>query len=66
MGATRPLWDVNRQTIFMGIRKGKCFHADPYFASIMPGEERKVRGKLYLIKGNAEEALKRYQHDFAS
>jgi hypothetical protein len=51
--------------IYGDTKGNKCFHADPYFASIMPGEERKVRGKLYLIKGNAEEALRRYQHDFA-
>ena len=51
--------------IYGDTKGNKCFHADPYFASVMPGEERKVRGKLYLIKGNAEKALMRYQHDFA-
>ena len=51
--------------IYGDTKGNKCFHADPYFASIKPGEERKVRGKLYLIKGNAEEALKRYRQDFA-
>jgi hypothetical protein len=48
-----------------GEAKGnKCFHADPYFGSLKSGQERSLRGKLYLIKGNAEEALRRYQKDF--
>ena len=65
-GPTRPLWGLNRRDHIYGDAKGnKCFHADPYFGSIKPGEERKVSGKLYLMKGNAQEALKRYQHDFA-
>jgi hypothetical protein len=51
--------------IYGDAKGNKCFHADPYFGSIKPGEERKVLGKLYLMKGNAQEALKRYQHDFA-
>jgi hypothetical protein len=51
-----------------GDSKGnKCFHADPYFGPLIkPGEERGLRGKFYLIKGNADEALKRYRQDFGS
>ena len=49
-----------------GDSKGnKCFHADPYFGpSIATGMESKVRGRLYLIKGNASGAFRRYQFDF--
>jgi hypothetical protein len=51
--------------IYGDAKGNKCFHADPYFGpQIKPGEERSVHGKLYLIKGNAEEALRRYQKDF--
>lgn len=51
--------------IYGDAKGNKCFHADPYFGALLKtGEERSVRGKLYLIKGNAEEALKRYQKDF--
>jgi len=52
--------------IYGDAKGNKCFHADPYFGPrIKPGEERGLRGKLYLIDGNAEQALKRYRHDFA-
>ena len=43
----------------------RCFHADPYFGmKLQPGEERKVRGKLYLMKGSAMEALSRIRKEF--
>jgi hypothetical protein len=49
-----------------GDSKGnKCFHADPYFGPLIKsGEERKFRGRLYMIKGDAQEAFGRYQQDF--
>lgn len=48
-----------------GDSKGnKCFHADPYFGAIERGQERQLRGRLYLIRGNAEEAFRRYRQDF--
>jgi hypothetical protein len=51
--------------IYGDAKGNKCFHADPYFGPLIkPGEERGLRGRLYLINGNAEEALKRYRHDF--
>ncbi len=53
--------------IYGDAKGNKCFHADPYFGPLIKtGEERSVRGKLYLIKGNAEDALKRYRNDFAT
>jgi hypothetical protein len=43
----------------------RCFHADPYFGrNLKPGEERSVRGRLYLMKGTAQETLKRFQNEF--
>jgi hypothetical protein len=32
----------------------KCFHADPYFgASLASAEERVIRGRLFLMEGDA-------------
>lgn len=48
-------------------RGNGCFHADPYFgADFKPGEERTVRGRLYLAKGTPQAVLKRFQRDFAA
>jgi hypothetical protein len=45
----------------------RCFHADPYFRPFKKeGEERIVRGKLYLIEGTAQDALKRYLREFGN
>lgn len=52
--------------IYGDAKGNKCFHADPYFGPVIrTGEERGVRGKLYLINGNAKEVLQRYRQDFA-
>jgi len=51
-------------TIFSGTHNS-CFHADPYFgANITRDEERRVRGRLYLMEGRAAEALERFQREF--
>jgi len=43
----------------------RCFHADPYFGPITEsGEERLMRGKLYLMAGSATDAFERYREDF--
>ena len=49
-----------------GDSKGnKCFHADPYFGPrIESGQQRSIRGRLYFMKGNAQDAFKRYHEDF--
>lgn len=53
-------------TIYGDAKGNKCFHADPYFGPLIKtGEERMMRGKLYLMKGNAQAALERYREDFA-
>jgi hypothetical protein len=42
-----------------------CFHADPYFGpDLQPGEERSVRGRLYLAAGSPNDIFKRFQSDF--
>ncbi|MFH0965885.1 MAG: hypothetical protein V2A58_17950 [Planctomycetota bacterium] len=41
----------------------RCFHAEPYFGPIGVDEERRVRGRLYLMEGKAEEALGRWRRD---
>ncbi|MGH9511380.1 MAG: hypothetical protein ACRD2U_04520 [Terriglobales bacterium] len=48
-----------------GDAKGnKCFHADPYFGSLEPGQKRKMHGRLYVTKGNADMVFQRLRHDF--
>lgn len=47
-----------------GCRGNMCFHADPYFGVIEPGRQKKMHGRLYLIAGDAQEALRRYWEDF--
>lgn len=43
----------------------RCYHADPHFGfNLAPGEERTVRGRLYMMKGTPEEAMARFQADF--
>ncbi len=43
----------------------RCFHADPFFGlEVEPGEERRVRGRLYLMKGTPEDVLARFQKEF--
>ena len=43
----------------------KCFHADPFFGSgLDPGEERKMKGRLYLMEGTPEDALARFRREF--
>ena len=41
-----------------------CFHADPSFGTLRAGEEKQMRGRLYLLQGTAQDALRRYQEDF--
>ena len=51
-------------TIFSNTRN-RCFHADPYFASIeLKGEIATARGRIYLVEGTSEELLKRYTSEF--
>lgn len=52
-------------SIYGDAKGNKCFHADPYFGpAIESGAEKKIHGRLYLIRGNAEAAFHRYRQDF--
>ena len=45
----------------------KCFHADPYFGPLTTaGEERRLKGRLYVMRGTPQDALDRYRSDFQS
>ena len=41
-----------------------CLHTRPRWPDIPPGEERAVTGKLYFLKGGAEDLLARWRRDF--
>jgi hypothetical protein len=47
-----------------GCRSNMCIHADPYFGTIEPGREKQMRGRLYLIEGDANDVFNRYLQDF--
>jgi hypothetical protein len=48
-----------------GCTGNMCFHADPYFGVIDAGEEKSMKGRLYLMAGDRHAALSRYQREFA-
>ena len=41
-----------------------CFHLFPWFGRIEPGRSVTVRGRLYVLRGGPQEALKRFRKDF--
>ncbi len=47
-----------------GCRGNMCFHADPFFGVLAPRQRKTIRGRLYLIAGDAETAFARYRRDF--
>ncbi len=54
-------WD-HYQELFQGIFV--CIHSDPRIGGLKPGEIKKLRGKMYFIKNNPKDLLKRYNKDF--
>jgi len=50
------------QELFQGVVI--CLHSDFRLGGLSPGETKTARGKIYLIKNDAEELLRRYQRDF--
>jgi len=54
-------WD-HTQELFQGVIV--CIHNDPRVGGMKPGETKKLRGKLYFLKNDPAELLKRYQRDF--
>src|SRR6185295_12446572 len=54
-------WD-HYQELFQGIFV--CLHSDPRIGGLKPGETKKLRGKLYVLKNDPQELLARYRKDF--
>ena len=54
-------WDKTHE-LFEGVYV--CLHADPHVGGLAPGETKKIRGKLYLMKNDVKTLLKRYERDF--
>ncbi len=54
-------WD-RTQHLFQGVIV--CIHSDPHVGGLKPGETKKLRGKLYLMKNDPAKLLKQYQKDF--
>jgi len=54
-------WDKT-QELFQGVIV--CLHNDPRVGGLKPGETKKLRGKVYLMKNDPEALLKRYRRDF--
>jgi hypothetical protein len=54
-------WDKTHE-LFQGVRV--CVHGDPHIGGITPGKSKKVRGKIYILKNDPAELLRRYQRDF--
>jgi hypothetical protein len=50
------------QELFLGV--ATCIHSDFRIAGLGPGEQKSIRGKLYLVDADVPELLKRYERDF--
>jgi hypothetical protein len=51
------------QELFQGVRV--CIHADIRIGGLQPGEKKRSRGKIYVLRGDPEALLARYRKDFA-
>jgi len=54
-------WDRTHE-LFQGVYV--CLHADPHVGGLTAGETKTVRGKLYFLKNDPKELLRRYERDF--
>jgi len=54
-------WD-HYQELFQGIFV--CIHSDPRIGGLQPGEVKHLHGKMYFMKNDPAELLKRYKKDF--
>ena len=50
------------QELFQGVIV--CLHSDFRLGGLKPGETKKVRGKIYLVKNDVPALLNRYEKDF--
>jgi hypothetical protein len=54
-------WDQT-QELFQGVIV--CLHNDPRVGGLKAGETKRLRGKVYFLKNDPAELLKRYRRDF--
>ena len=50
------------QELFQGVIR--CLHSDFRLGGLKPGETLKIKGKIYLMEGDVEKLLNRYEQDF--
>lgn len=50
------------QELFQGVIR--CVHSDLRLGGLLPGETKRIRGKIYLIAADETELLRRYRKDF--
>jgi hypothetical protein len=50
------------QELFQGVIV--CLHSDFRIGGLAPGESKRIRGKIYLVAGDADALVKRYEADF--
>jgi len=50
------------QELFQGV--AVCLHSDFRIGGLKPGEEKKIRGKIYLVPADVEKLVTRYSADF--
>jgi len=50
------------QEIFQGVIT--CMHTDFRIGGLEPGETKEIRGKIYLVPGDTERLLRRFERDF--
>jgi hypothetical protein len=50
------------QELFQGVIT--CVHSDFRIGGLKPGETKRIRGKIYLMKADVQQLLKRYRRDF--
>ena len=50
------------QELFQGVIR--CLHSDLRLGGLQPGETKRIRGRIYLMKGNTQALRNRYAKDF--
>jgi hypothetical protein len=50
------------QELFQGV--ARCLHSDFRIGGLRPGETKVIRGKIYIVKNDIPELLRRYDRDF--
>ena len=50
------------QELFQGV--ARCLHSDLRIGGLQPGENKQIRGKIYLVGNDVPALLERYAKDF--